>query len=123
MNTFKSTLLLVVLTVFLIFIGDWFGGRNGMVLAFVISVIFNFTAYFFSDKIALSMYRAQPVTREQLPRAYEVVERLTAKEGLPMPKMYVLPTESPNAFATGRNPKHASVAMTHGILELLNDEE
>jgi heat shock protein HtpX len=69
------------------------------------------------------MYRAQPVTREQLPRAYEVVERLTAKEGLPMPKIYVLPTESPNAFATGRNPKHASVAVTHGILELLDDEE
>lgn len=123
MNTFKSTLLLVVLTVLLIFIGDWFGGRNGMVLAFVLSVIFNFGTYFFSDKLALSMYRAQPVTREQLPRAYEVVERLATKQGLPMPKIYVIPSESPNAFATGRNPNHASVAVTHGILQLLDDEE
>jgi heat shock protein HtpX len=123
MNTFKSTLLLVVLTVFLIFIGDWFGGRNGMVLAFVLSVIFNFATYFFSDKLALSMYRAQPITREELPRAYSVVERLAAKQGLPMPKIYVIPSESPNAFATGRNPTHASVAVTHGILELLDDEE
>jgi len=123
MNTFKSTLLLVVLTLFLIFVGDWAGGRNGMVIAFVLSVIFNFGTYFFSDKLALSMYRAQPVTREQLPRAYEVVERLSAKQGLPMPKIYVIPSESPNAFATGRNPKHASVAVTHGILQLLDNEE
>ena len=123
MNTFKSTLLLVLLTLFLIFIGDRFGGRNGMVLAFVLSIAFNFGTYFFSDKLALKMYNAQPVTREQLPRAYEAVERLTAKQGLPMPKIYVLPTESPNAFATGRNPQHASVAVTHGILQLLDDEE
>jgi heat shock protein HtpX len=123
MNTFKSTLLLVALMLVLVFVGDRVGGQNGMIIAFLISVAMNFTAYFFSDKIALAMYRAQPVTREQLPRAYEVVERLTAKEGLPMPKIYVLPTESPNAFATGRNPKHASVAVTHGILELLDDEE
>src|SRR6202453_1952046 len=123
MNTFKSTLLLVTLTVFLIFIGDRVGGRNGMVLAFVLSVAFNFGTYFFSDKLALKMYNAQPVTREQLPRAYAAVERLTAKQRLPMPKIYVLPTESPNAFATGRNPQHASVAVTHGILQLLDDEE
>src|SRR5881398_2176670 len=123
MNTFKSTLLLVVLTLFLILIGDYFGGQNGMVLAFLLSVVFNFGTYFFSDKIALAMYSAQPVTREELPRAYAAVERLTAKQGLPMPKIYVLPTESPNAFATGRNPQHASVAMTHGILQLLDDEE
>src|SRR5580692_514060 len=123
MNTFKSTLLLVVLTLLLLFLGEHFGGRNGMVLAFLLSVVFNFGTYFFSDKIALKMYNAQPVTREQLPRAYAAVERLTAKQGLPMPKMYVLPTESPNAFATGRNPQHASVAMTRGILELLDDEE
>jgi heat shock protein HtpX len=123
MNTLKSTLLLVTLTVLLIFVGDWFGGRNGMLIAFVLSVVFNFGTYFFSDKLALSMYRAQPVTREQLPRAYEVVERLAAKQGLPMPKIYVIPNESPNAFATGRNPQHASVAVTHGILQLLDDEE
>jgi heat shock protein HtpX len=123
MNTFKSTLLLVVLTLFLIFVGDRVGGRNGMVLAFLLSVAFNFGTYFFSDKLALKMYNAQPVTREQLPRAYAAVERLTAKQGLPMPKIYVLPSESPNAFATGRNPQHASVAVTHGILQLLDDEE
>jgi heat shock protein HtpX len=123
MNTFKSTLLLVVLTLFLLFVGDWVGGRNGMVLAFVLSVVFNFGTYFFSDKLALRMYNAQPVTREELPRAYAAVERLTAKQGLPMPKIYVLPTDSPNAFATGRNPQHASVAVTRGILELLDDEE
>ncbi len=123
MNTFKSTLLLVALTVLLVIVGDWFGGRNGMLIAFVLSIVFNFGTYFFSDKLALSMYRAQPVTREQLPRAYGVVERLAAKQGLPMPKIFVIPSESPNAFATGRNPQHASVAVTHGILQLLDDEE
>jgi heat shock protein HtpX len=123
MNTFKSTLLLVVLTLFLLFIGNHFGGRNGMVLAFLMSVAFNFGTYFFSDKLALSMYSAQPVTRDQLPRVYDVVQRLSAKQNLPVPKIYVIPSESPNAFATGRNPQHASVAVTHGILNLLDDEE
>ena len=92
MNTFKSTLLLVLLTLLLIFVGDRIGGENGMILAFVISVVMNFVSYFYSDKIALAMYRAQPVTREQLPRAYEVVERLAAKDGIPVPKIYVIPT-------------------------------
>src|ERR1022692_1142281 len=123
MNTFKSTLLLVTLMLVLLAVGERFGGQNGLILAFIISVAMNFTAYFFSDKIALKMYRAQPVTREQLPRAYEVVERLAAKDGIPVPKIYVIPTESPNAFATGRSPQHASVAVTHGILGLLDDEE
>jgi heat shock protein HtpX len=123
MNTLKSTFLLALLTIFLVFLGSYFGGRNGMILAFILSVAFNFGAYFFSDKLALSMYRAQPVTREQLPRVYQVVERLSAKQGLPMPSVYVIPSESPNAFATGRNPQHASVAVTHGILNLLDDEE
>jgi heat shock protein HtpX len=123
MNTFKSTLMLVLLMLVLVLIGERIGGENGMLIAFAISVAMNFTAYFFSDKIALKMYRAQPVTREQLPRAYEVVERLAAKDGLPMPKIYVIPSESPNAFATGRNPQHASVAVTQGILGLLTDEE
>jgi len=122
-NTFKTAFLLTLLTLLLIFIGRAFGGQNGMILAFVFAAIMNFTSYFFSDKIALAMYRAQPVTREQLPRAYEIVERLTQKIGLPMPKIYVIPTDSPNAFATGRNPRHASVAVTEGILNLLNDEE
>jgi heat shock protein HtpX len=122
-NTFKTAFLLTALTLLLMFIGRAFGGQNGMILALGLAVVMNFVSYFFSDKIALAMYRAQPVTREQLPRAYEIVERLTQKIGIPMPKMYVIPTESPNAFATGRNPSHASVAMTHGILGLLADEE
>lgn len=123
MNTLKSTLLLVALTLFLILVGDWVGGRNGMVFAFFLSLVFNFFSYFYSDKLALAMYRARPVTREELPRAYRAVENIATRQGLPMPKMYVLPTESPNAFATGRNPRHASVAVTHGILQLLDDEE
>jgi heat shock protein HtpX len=123
MNTLKSTFLLTALTLLLMFVGLHFGGENGMILAFVIAAAMNFFTYFYSDKLALAMYRAQPVPREQLPRAYEVVERMTGRLGLPMPKIYVIPTESPNAFATGRNPKHASVAVTHGILQLLNDDE
>ena len=122
-NTFKTAFLLTALTLLLMFIGQYFGGQKGMMLALIFAAVMNFVSYFYSDKIALAMYRAQPVTREQLPRAYEIVERLTQKIGIPMPKIYVIPTESPNAFATGRNPSHASVAVTHGILGLLNDEE
>src|SRR5712692_2582765 len=122
-NTFKTAFLLTVLTLLLMAIGRAFGGQNGMLLALVFAAVMNFISYFFSDKIALAMYRAQPVTREELPRAYETVERLTQRIGLPMPKIYVIPTDSPNAFATGRNPQHASVAVTQGILSLLNDEE
>jgi heat shock protein HtpX len=122
-NTFKTGLLLTALTLLLMAIGRAFGGENGMLLALGIAAVTNFIAYFFSDKIALATYRARPVTREELPRAYQVVERLTQKIGIPMPKLYVIPTDSPNAFATGRNPQHASVAMTQGILNLLNDEE
>lgn len=122
-NTFKTAFLLTALTLLLMFIGRAFGGQNGMFLALAFAAVMNFVSYFYSDKIALAMYRAQPVTREELPRAYAAVERLTQKIGIPMPKIYVIPTESPNAFATGRNPQHASVAVTHGILGLLNDEE
>jgi len=122
-NTFKTAFLLTALTLFLMGLGRAFGGERGMLMALVFAGVMNFISYFFSDKIALAMYRAQPVTREQLPRAYSIVERLTQKIGLPMPKLYVIPTDSPNAFATGRNPQHASVAVTHGILNLLNDEE
>jgi len=122
-NTFKTAFLLTALTLLLMAIGRAFGGDNGMFIALAIAVVMNFVSYFYSDKIALAMYRAQPVTREQLPRAFAAVERLTQKIGIPMPKMYVIPTDSPNAFATGRNPQHASVAVTHGILQLLNDEE
>ena len=122
-NTFKTAFLLTALTLLLMGIGRAFGGQSGMIWALIIATGTNFIAYFFSDKIALATYRAQPVTGEQLPRVYSVVERITQKIGLPMPKIYVIPTESPNAFATGRNPAHASVAVTHGILGLLNDEE
>jgi len=123
MNNVKTFLLLTLLTLLAIGVGDYLGGQNGMVLGFLFAGITNFVAYFFSDKIALAMYRAQPVTREDLPRIYAVVERLTQKANLPMPKLYVIPTDSPNAFATGRNPRHASVAVTQGILGLLNDDE
>jgi heat shock protein HtpX len=122
-NTFKTAFLLTFLTLLLMALGRFFGGQNGMEIALIFAAIMNFVSYFFSDKIALAMYRAQPVTREQLPRVYATVERLTQKIGIPMPKIYVIPSDSPNAFATGRNPSHASVAVTQGILNLLNDEE
>src|SRR5712672_269297 len=123
MNNLKTFFLLTLLTLLAIGVGDYFGGQNGMILGFIIAGVTNFISYFFSDKIALAMYRAQPVTREQLPRIYAVVERLTQKANLPMPKLYVIPTDSPNAFATGRSPSHASVAVTRGILSLLDEEE
>ncbi len=123
MNTFKTALLLTVLTLFLMAVGAHFGGRNGVVIAFVVAAATNFFSYFYSDKLALKMYRAVPATRDELPRVYQVVERMTGRMGIPMPKIYVIPDDSPNAFATGRNPQHASVAVTRGILNLLNDEE
>ncbi|MDT8070232.1 MAG: zinc metalloprotease HtpX [Terriglobia bacterium] len=122
-NAFKTFLLLTGLTLFLLFIGQILGGDRGMVIALVFAAVLNFVSYFFSDKIAIMSSGAKPVTREQLPRIYEIVERLCAKTGLPMPKLYVIPTQSPNAFATGRNPQHASVAVTQGILQILNDDE
>ncbi len=122
-NTFKTALLLTALTLFLIFVGQAIGGERGAVFAFVIAAVMNFVSYFFSDKIALKMSGAQPVSEQELPRVYGIVRRLTQKARLPMPKLYVIPTDSPNAFATGRNPSHASVAVTQGILSLLNDEE
>ena len=122
-NTVKTTLLLGLMTGLLLVIGDLVGGRNGLVIAFAIAGVMNFVSYFFSDKIALAMYGAKPVTREEAPRVYRIVEQLTQRLGLPMPKLYVIPSDSPNAFATGRNPSHASVAVTGGILNLLDDEE
>lgn len=123
MNGLKTAFLLTLLTLLAIGIGDWLGGQNGMITAFIIAVGINFFSYFFSDKLALAMNGAKPVTREQLPRVYRVVEQLTQRIGLPMPRIYVIPTDSPNAFATGRNPQHAAVAVTEGILNLLDDEE
>ena len=122
-NVFKTTLLLTAMTLLLMLAGRAFGGQRGMLMALVFAAIMNFVSYFFSDKIALAMYRAQPITREELPRVYNIVERLAQKVGLPTPKVYLIPNDSPNAFATGRNPNHASVAVTQGILGLLNDEE
>ena len=122
-NTFKTTLLLTLLTLLLVAAGGRMAGEGGLILGFTIAVAMNFFSYFYSDKLALRMYRAQPATREELPRVYQVVEQMTQRLGLPMPKIYVIPSPSPNAFATGRNPKHASVAVTQGILQLLTDEE
>jgi heat shock protein HtpX len=123
MNALKTTFLLTAMTLCLVLVGDHFGGRNGLVLAFALAAGMNFFSYFFSDKLALSMYSAQPVSQAELPRLYTIVERLAARSHLPMPKLYVIPTDAPNAFATGRNPQHASVAVTRGILSLLDDAE
>ena len=122
MRVLRTTFLLVVLTLFLMMVGSFFGGRNGMTIGLGIAVCTNAFAYFFSDKIALMSSGAQPVTREQLPRLYAVMERLAAKANIPVPKLYVVPDAAPNAFATGRNPRHASVAVTQGLLELMNDD-
>ncbi|HEX3376327.1 MAG TPA: zinc metalloprotease HtpX [Candidatus Acidoferrales bacterium] len=103
--------------------GEAIAGQQGMIFGFVIAIVMNGVAYFFSDKIALSSSGAQPVSREELPRLYQVMERLVAKAQLPMPKLYVIPQAAPNAFATGRNPSHASVAVTAGLMDLMNDDE
>src|SRR5690348_17297021 len=123
MRVLRTTFLLTALTLVLITMGAYFGGRNGMTMALIIALIGNAFAYFFSDKIALWSSGAQPVAREQAPRLYAVMERLAAKANLPVPKLYVVPQAAPNAFATGRNPRHASVAATEGLLQLMNDEE
>jgi heat shock protein HtpX len=122
-NNIKTAFLLTAMTVFLILVGQALGGRNGAILAFFFAGAMNFFSYFFSDKLAIMSSGAQPVSREELPRVYQIVERLCAKTGLPMPKIFLIPTASPNAFATGRNPDHASVAVTAGILDLLSDDE
>src|SRR5580693_4809690 len=123
MNTFKTAFLLTALTLVLLFFGQVFGGQNGLILALIIAVVMNFTAYFFSDKIALASAHAQPITREESPRLYAVMERLSAKANIPVPKLYMIPEAAPNAFATGRNPHHASVAVTQGLMQLMDDEE
>lgn len=123
MKAIKTTLLLTALTLLLVELGSYFGGQRGMTIALFMAVIMNGVAYFFSDKIALASSGAQPVSREQAPRLYTVMERLCGKANLPMPKLYVIPQPAPNAFATGRNPSHASVAVTAGLMELMDDEE
>ena len=123
MNGLKTAVLLGVMTALVMGIGHYFGGQQGMIIAFFMAAILNFVSYWFSDKIVLAMYRAKPVTREEAPELYGILEGLTARANIPMPRLYVIPTESPNAFATGRNPQHAAVAVTEGILRLLDREE
>ena len=123
MKTLKTTFLLTALTLLLLGLGQAVAGQRGLTFALVIAVLMNGTAYFFSDKIALASSGAVPISREQVPRLYQVMERLSAKANIPMPKLYLIPQEAPNAFATGRNPSHASVAVTQGLLELMNDDE
>jgi heat shock protein HtpX len=122
MKTLKTTFLLTALTL-LLALGEAFGGQRGLTIALVFAVLMNGTAYFFSDKIALASSGAQPISQEQSPRLYAVMERLAAKGNLPMPKLYMIPQPAPNAFATGRNPSHASVAVTQGLMDLMDDEE
>lgn len=123
MKTLKTTFLLTLMTLLLLGIGQAFGGRRGLTMALGFAILMNGGAYFFSDKIALASSGAQPISPEQSPRLYQVMERLCAKAHLPMPKLYMIPQAAPNAFATGRNPSHASVAVTQGLMELMNDEE
>jgi heat shock protein HtpX len=123
MKILRTGILLILLSVLLVVAGDALAGPTGMKIALAFAIVMNAVSYFFSDKIALKTSGAQPVTREQLPRLYAVMERLAAKANLPVPKLYVIPEEAPNAFATGRNPRHASVAVTQGLLELMDDEE
>jgi heat shock protein HtpX len=123
MRVLRTTFLLTAMTLVLITLGAYFGGRSGMTMALIFAAVGNAVAYFFSDKIALWSSGAQPVTREQVPRLYEVMERLAAKANLPVPKLYAVPEAAPNAFATGRNPSHASVAVTEGLLQLMTDDE
>ena len=123
MNQLKTTMLLAAMTGLLLFFGQMLGGREGAIIAFGIAAAMNFFSYFYSDKIVLKMYRAREVTEHEAPRFYAMVARLAHKAAIPMPKVYIIPTETPNAFATGRNPRHAAVAATEGIMRLLNEEE
>ena len=123
MNTIKTGLLLGVLTGLLMLIGGYFGGKQGVVIAFIFATVMNFGAYWFSDKLILRMYNAQEVGESQAPQLYAIVKNLALKASLPMPKVYIVPGETPNAFATGRNRDHAVVAVTEGILRILNREE
>jgi len=123
MNALKTAFFLGLLSALIVALGGAFAGRRGMIVALGFAAVMNFFSYWFSDRLVLAMHRAQPVSREQAPQLFEILERLTARTGLPMPRVYVLPEDAPNAFATGRDPRHAAVAVTHGILRILNAEE
>ncbi|HOP48631.1 MAG TPA: zinc metalloprotease HtpX [Desulfobacteraceae bacterium] len=122
-NWFKTTLLLAALTALIVWIGNIFGGRQGMIFAFIIAMGMNFFSYWFSDKIVLRMYRAREVTPGQNPELYETVSYISQNAGLPVPRIFIIPEKAPNAFATGRNPEHAVIAVTEGLLSLMNKEE
>src|SRR5712671_2801065 len=123
MKILRTGVLLILLSVLLVVAGGAIGGKSGLKIALGVAVLMNGVSYFFSDKIALASSGAQPASREQLPRLYDVMERLAAKANIPVPKLYVVPEAAPNAFATGRSPRHASVAVTQGLLQLMNDDE
>lgn len=122
-NQIKTVLLLSLLAGIMLSIGYYFGGTTGLTVAFIFALVINFITYFFSDKIVLMMYRAREIHRPDHPALYKMVEELAKEADIPMPRVYIVPTDTPNAFATGRNPKHAVVAATEGILQLLNNEE
>ncbi|MFH1961630.1 MAG: zinc metalloprotease HtpX [bacterium] len=123
MNVFKTTFLLTGLTLLLVFVGNTLGGNGGMVIALGMAIIMNMVSYWFSDKIVLAMYRAKEVSYAESPKLYQTVTKLTQQTNMPMPKVYIIPEQTPNAFATGRNPQHAAVAVTEGILHLLSSDE
>ena len=123
MNTVKTAFFLGLLSGLILLIGGALAGRTGLVMALGIAAVMNFFSYWFSDRLVLAMHRAQPATREQAPQLFEILERLTSRASIPMPRVYVLPEEAPNAFATGRNPHHAAVAVTRGIMKVLSPEE
>mgnify|MGYP001815613955 CR=1 FL=1 len=122
-NQVRTTILLAVMTALIIWIGQLFGGRQGMIIALLLAAGMNFFSYWYSDKIVLKMYRAQEVSPQQAPELYEMVQTLSRQAGLPMPKLFIIPKEAPNAFATGRNPEHAVVAVTQGLLNLMDRDE
>jgi len=122
-NWLKTGVLLAAMTALILAVGHAVGGTSGLKIALIFAAISNFGAYWFSDRLALAMYRAQPVPRDRMPWLYEMVERLTHRAGLPMPRLYIIPSHTPNAFATGRNPKNAAVAITSGILQILDRRE
>lgn len=123
MNTLKTFFLLAALTVLLVVVGQLIGGETGMIIAFAFAILLNFGSYWFSDKIVLTMYKARRVEKDEMPELYRVTEELTASAGLPMPALYLIESDQPNAFATGRNPDRAAVAVTTGIVRLLSRDE
>ena len=122
-NQIRTTILLAVLTAFILFVGQMLGGRQGMVIALILAAGMNFFSYWFSHKVVLAMYRAKPLSQDQAPELYQMVETLARRANLPMPQIFVIPNQAPNAFATGRNPEHAVVAVTQGLLNLMDRRE